>query len=749
MNKKTIRNRTRNVAVLATVYAAVTPVFGATVYWDVNSTFPGSGAFVDSIWDTSTPNWTLDETGTAQTIAWNNANSDIAVFAAGADGIGSYTVGLTGTSTSPGTTAGAIVIEEGNVTFGPSGVVGIGAGSVTIASGAVLSINTSARISASAGSTFNFQGGTLINSNPGNAGSFVDVDSKITLGAAGGTFSYSTPDRLSIIEANVVISGVGALIKSGAGVLAIASASTYSGGTIINQGELRVRTSANRLPTSGAVTVNSPGIFNLNNVSQEIGSLSGDGGVGLGGATLTIGGSANTTFSGVIENTKNAGANGTTAINGKVAKTGTGTLILQGLNTYSGSFTISAGTVTVTATASLSGPTADLIVNGGTLNLDNSTQTVENLSGTGGTINLGAAHLLVTDPVGNTTFAGSISGAGSFEKRNVLSGTTERTLVLSGTNTYTGTTTISGGTLQFAKQASLYNGSAANWTIGTITVSTDATLAVNAGGADEFTAGNIATLVGLGVPGGGFQSGSNIGIDTTNAAGGNFEYASAITNPNGGANVLGLTKLGTGILTLSGANTYTGRTNVVAGILSVTGSLTGTAAVNVSGTLGGTGTIAPALNGNVTLTAGGKLAPGTGAGTLAFNLTGTGTVDLTGGITSNTGALVFELGTLAGSDRVVIAGGPLTIGAGLLQFDDFAFTALPGLDGGDYVLFDTNSVIAGTLGANVFGQVNGLDVSLQLADGGKDLVLHVIPEPGTSAALLAGLGVLAVRRRRS
>jgi hypothetical protein len=127
---------------------------------------------------------------------------------------------------------------------------------------------------------------------------------------------------------------------------------------------------------------------------------------------------------------------------------------------------------------------------------------------------------------------------------------------------------------------------------------------------------------------------------------------------------------------------------------------------------------------------------------------GNGTLNLTGAITgTGTAALEFELGPT--SDLVLLNSGTLTIGTGVLEFDDFLFTALAGLTVGDYVLFDSNSPINGTLGPNISGVVApGLFGSLLFASGTNDLVLHVIPEPGSVSAMVAGFGLLVGLRRQ-
>jgi autotransporter-associated beta strand protein len=76
-----------------------------------------------------------------------------------------------------------------------------------------------------------------------------------------------------------------------------------------------------------------------------------------------------------------------------------------------------------------------------------------------------------------------------------------------------------------------------------------------------------------------------------------------------------LTKVGSGTLVLSGANTYTGNTNVGAGVLQVDGSITSNTYVNAGGTLAGTGTVSR----NVTDTTGGTVSPGHALGLLSVN----------------------------------------------------------------------------------------------------------------------------------
>jgi hypothetical protein len=164
--------------------------------------------------------------------------------------------------------------------------------------------------------------------------------------------------------------------------------------------------------------------------------------------------------------------------------------------------------------------------------------------------------------------------------------------------------------------------------------------------------------------------------------------------------------------------------------------------------LGGKGTITTTANGSVTLAAGANLAPGDGtADTLTLAL-GTGSLDLSNAA-GFFGYLQFQLGPTA--DRVLLSSGNLNIGTGGLDLDDFTFTDVGGIAEGTYVLFDTNNSITGTLGDVLQANLLGFDMRLQFANGvgGRDdLVLVVIPEPQSAAILLAGVGILAFRRRK-
>jgi autotransporter-associated beta strand protein len=212
----------------------------------------------------------------------------------------------------------------------------------------------------------------------------------------------------------------------------------------------------------------------------------------------------------------------------------------------------------------------------------------------------------------------------------------------------------------------------------------------------------------------------------------------------------GLNKSGSGTLSLSGLNTYYGETNVNVGTLALTstGLITNSSVIDVKSgayfnisaktsgfslgatqTLKGNGTIL----GSVVAATGSYIKPGDSAGTLT----------LTGNLTLEDGALLdFELASISTSDLISL--GSSTLYLNNQDFSDFNFTALSGFGQGMYTLIDAG-IISGNLGDNPSGTIDGYFATI--SKSGNDLVLNVVPEPGTWALLAAACLGLFVGKR--
>ncbi|MDZ4848114.1 MAG: autotransporter-associated beta strand repeat-containing protein [Pirellulaceae bacterium] len=133
------------------------------------------------------------------------------------------------------------------------------------------------------------------------------------------------------------------LLKTGAGVLELSNTNTYAGNTLIQQGTL-VATNGSALSDTGSVILsNTAGATLQLNSNETIGALSGGGTAGgnvsLQSNTLTVGDQRDSTFAGVIN-----------GVNGSLNKQGVGSLVLTNSNTYTGTTTISNGTLLVNNT---------------------------------------------------------------------------------------------------------------------------------------------------------------------------------------------------------------------------------------------------------------------------------------------------------------------------------------------------------------------------------------------------------------
>jgi autotransporter-associated beta strand protein len=184
-----------------------------------------------------------------------------------------------------------------------------------------------------------------------------------------------------------IISGSGGLTYNGSGIWTLSGASTYSGATIVNSGTVRAG-AANAFSANSAFTVNGPGTLDLNNFSQIIAALSGNGTVTLGSGNLTVGNATSTTFSGNMS--------------------GSGTLIKQG-----------AGRLTVTGSLSHGGTTVNagaFVVNGShtaavTVNSGGRLEGTGTITG-GLALNAGGALSAGDNGVGTLTLGGSSTFTG-------------------------------------------------------------------------------------------------------------------------------------------------------------------------------------------------------------------------------------------------------------------------------------------------------------------------------------------------
>ncbi len=206
-----------------------------------------------------------------------------------------------------------------------------------------------------------------------------------------------------------VLSGGGSLTQVGTGTLTLSGANSYSGGTAIQSGTIRLGAN-NTLPTAGTVTfggASTSGTLDLNAVSQQVGGLALGAGASWTGQTIT----------------NNATGTGTLVYNGGTSTFGG--VIQDGGTGRVAALTVSGGTLTLSGANTYTGAT---LVSAGTLNLTGS------LTGSNVTVNGASAAL-------NESSAGVIGGSGSTFTL------TTGTATLAGANTFTGATAVNGGSL--------------------------------------------------------------------------------------------------------------------------------------------------------------------------------------------------------------------------------------------------------------------------------------------------------------
>ena len=594
---------------------------------------------------------------------------------------GTGTVELTnsGNSYSGGTT-----VNGGTLQITSDGSLGNAAGSITINAG-TLEVSSS-----SFGTSRTF---TL-----GSNTSAISVDSGLT-------YTIST-----------AIGGTGMLNATGVGTLNLTAANSYGAGTTISNGTVNL--SGSGTLGTGAATVNSGGTLQLSGISYVSGlpsllSINGTGTAGqgalfatgsstYGGAisaatSATIGTTGGLTLTGSIATngvTLTFAGGGTFSVSGGITGASAGsnvvvngsTLIVSGTqSTYTGSTTVTnSGTLQLGGSFVLPGtPFTPVTLSGSssTLDMHANNTAINSLSGGGVVTNSVVSTLSILSidgSSGTATFSGVIQdGSGQLEL--IVSGT-GGTQVLTGTNTYTGSTSVeNSGTLTIG------NGGSLTSTTVDVTASTS-TFNVLSGG-------TLATGTGITDDGTVVLSNTSDSLSTLNGSGGTLTLTGTMLTVTGGG-ALSSAIEGTGsltvtsnILALTGVNGYSGGTTISSGGTvqinadSGLGNTSGSVTLN-SGTLellGGNNTsttrnFALGTSGNIikldassNYTISGTISNQSSGGTLTVNaasgdvLALTGNNSYSGGTTINGGTLQINSSSSLGN------GGSVTINAATLE----------------------------------------------------------------------------------
>ena len=461
----------------------------------------------------------------------------------------------------------------------------------------------------------------------------------LTTGTVTGAFGLTIGGLGNTVISSIIGTGTGTLSKDGLGSLILTNSNIYTGSTSISAGVLNIQNN-NALGT-GTANVSGTSTLQLQNnlVVANALRLSGSGFNG-GGALENLSGS--TTCSGLVTLTGTARINadaGTTLLltnagtitgaNFDLLVGGSGnTLIKSIIGTTTGDLTKDgSGSLTLTGISTYTGTTT---ISNGTLQIGNG------LSGSDGSISTSVLVVnnaaLIYALAGASTYGNVISGTGT------LAMTGSGALTLTGTNTYTGSTTISSGTLQIG------NGSV---------------------GKD----GDIATSSGI-------LNNGNLVYNLSSSA--TRIYSNSITG--GGA----LTKLGAGSLTLTGLNNYIGGTTITGGTLQIGNGVSGSdGSIESTSGIVNNGALIYSLSSTASRTFSNVI-----SGTGSLTETGSGTLALNG-------ANTFTGNTL-------ITGGTLVLGNNLaLQNSVFNTSA----SANSLTIFSGTSTFGGLIGSGTLGQI--------------------------------------------
>ncbi|EAY5508292.1 autotransporter-associated beta strand repeat-containing protein [Salmonella enterica] len=605
------------------------------------------------------------------------------------------------------------------------------------------------------------------------------IDAHGTFNLADADDSFTVNTVLENVDANSGWNGQ-SLTKTGAGTLILNAENTYTGGTTISDGTLV----ANNVEALGTGNVTDNATLELNTGGDFDNAISGSGQVVKSGdETLTLSGAnsytGGTTISGgtlVASNVEALGSgdvtdNATLELNtggdfdnniggtGSVVKSGDKTLTLSGANSYTGGTTISGGTLVVSNVEALgSGDVTD----NATLELNTGGDFDNAISGSGQVVKSGDKTLTLSGAnsyTGGTTISdgtlvasnvealgsGNVTDDATLELNtggdfdNAISGSGQvvksgdKTLTLSGANSYTGGTTISGGTLVASNVDALGSGDVTD--NATLELNTGGDFANNIGGTGSVVKSGDETLTLSGTNtyrGGTTISGGTLVASNVEALGTGDVTDNATLELNTGGdfdNNIGGTgsvvKSGDETLTLSGANSYTGGTTISGGTLVATsvdalgsGDVTDNATLELNtggdfdNAISGSGQVVKSGDKTLTLSGANSYSGATtisGGTLIAANVNALGT----GAIDNRASLLLDANGQFTVTDLTTESGGNTEIGAGstlqantLTQKSDSTLTINLNSNTADPVIHAASQVsLAGTLDITGVGDV--------------------------------------------
>ena len=628
------------------------------------------------------------------------------------------------------------------------------------------------------------------------AGSDVENDgssnSTLTLGAGNPSFTY----------AGTFIDGSGSgllnVTKNGSGTMTLTAANTFTGTTTISAGAIAINVTAALGNSTVSVGTNNGMVFASGIGTVTIGGLSGGSNqllrdAGAAAVALQVGNNnTDTTYTGILSSS------------GSITKIGTGNFTLSGADTYTGTTTLSSGGLNTNNATAIG--TGTFIVNGGSIDntsgspitlTSNNAQTWGGDFSYGGTndLNLGtgavtfsATRTITVNGAANLTVAGNLSGT-----TNALLVTGPGTLILSGTNSFSGGLQVNSGTQSSTRVVAASSGALGS---GTVQIApggnaTTATLVLTGGitisnaisvfGRNTSTAPAVESLVGSNTisstlslqTGGTFfplqvDSGSTLTLSAANSINAGSLTGSRVVplmgagtgNINGtiteGTSTTGLIANQTGTWNLKGAGTFSGGVTLNSGTTSFISGALGSGTI----TFGGNSTLQWATGNTLDVSASLAAIPTAVTATIDTNannvtfasaISGNGALQkvgagaltlpaadtLSGGVTLSAGQLNINNAAALGAGTFTINGGTIdnTSGGAITLSTNNAQTW-----NGSFTFVGTKNLNLGsgtaTLGASVTATVSGvLTVGGTITDGASTFALT---KAGTGTLILAG-----------